>query len=195
MEGLASSEIVGNGNHLHVKHGDDKGLIVRFYFNKVFEKDYVKINVPGDAKTEWDRPVKPDDYKRFPHQFQQYKAQQSQFGGQTTLEAWEVLGEAQINSLKSFNVFTVENLSQVQDGLVDRMGHGTRELVKRARVWLEEQKQKHNEQVLLSEISKRDVKLEALEKAIQEMQAAGIGQSQPKKRGRKPKGELHDDPK
>jgi len=191
MEGMAGAEVVGRGNSIFVKHGDDKGLLARFYFNKIYQKDYIKINVPGDSKTEWDRPAKPQDQQRFPTQWAQYKASQSQFGGQTTLEAWEALSETQITQFKSFNVFTVEHLASMQDGLIQNMGPGIRDIVNRAKAWLEEQKAKHNEQVLLSEINKRDSLIENLQRQMEALQeqVGAMAQDQPKtvRRGRKPK--------
>ena len=195
---FAGAEVVGRGNSIHVKHGDDSGLIVRFYFNKLYDKHYVKINVPGDSKTSWDRPVKEEDKRRFARQWEAFHAQLSQFGGQTMLEDWGLLNEAQVNSLRSFNVFTVENLADMQDGLVDRLGVGSRELNKKAKAWLQEQKERHNEVRLQEEIAKRDTKLnlqqEKLEALQKQIDALAQAQSTPapKERGR-PRKETQND--
>lgn len=196
MEGMAGAEVVGRGNSLHVKHGDDKGLLARFYWNKTYEKEFIKINVPGDSKTEWDRPVKPEDKLRFANQWNQYISQQSQFGDQTPLEQWGSMTEAQINQYKAFNILTVEHLSVVQDGLITQLGMGARDLQKRARSWLEEQKAKRNEQVLHAEISKRDIVIDGLQQQMKELQeqVAAMAQTQPKQRGRKSQGESNDTP-
>jgi len=58
----AEATVVGRGTNLRVEHGSDDNLLIRFYFNKIAELPYVKINVPGDNKTEWDMPVK-DEHK------------------------------------------------------------------------------------------------------------------------------------
>lgn len=193
---FAGAEVVGKGNHLHVKHGDDSGLLTRFYFNKVHQKVFIKINVPGDSKTEWDYEAKDIDKRRFAKAYEEFKNEEAQFGGQTSLEAWGILGEAQINQYRSFNVYTVEHLASVQDGLIERLGHGSRELVNRARAYIEDQKAQSVVNHLNSEVTKRDVKIDALTTQIQQLQEqfAAMAEPQRKKPGRKPKEQQNDSP-
>lgn len=193
---LASTEVVGRGNNLHVKHGDDSGLIVRFYFNKVHEKDFIKINVPGDSKSEWDYAATDADRQRFSKQWDAYQKQQSQVGGETPLTQWPITenNEAQIRMLASFNVITVENLANIHDGFIDKMGPGIRDLQRKAKAWLVEQAEEVKAAKFADEIRSRDLKIETqdqqikeMQQALAQMQAQFVALTERKKPGRKPK--------
>ena len=134
---FAETTVVGKGNNLKVIHGDDSGLWVEFYHNKIHSKPFIRIRVPGDTKTEWDRPVSEQDKERFNRQWEAFNQQRSQYGEQTMLETWEGLNDGQIRNFKAFNVQTVEQLANLTDGLIDKVGPGTRELVRRANAWIE----------------------------------------------------------
>ena len=193
---LASAEVTGRGNNLHVKHGEDSGLIVRFYKNKIHDKLYVKINVPGDSKSEWDYPAREDDLRRFSKAYEVFQREENQFGGQTLLENWGFIGEAWVNQLRSLNVYTVEQLAGMQDGLIDRVGHGSRELHKKAIAYLAEKKEAQSAGLLKEELGQRDAQIAQMAASMKEMQeqigAMAQAQSQPKRRGRKPKEKQHD---
>ncbi len=186
---LASATVIGKGTNLHVMHGDDSGLIVRFYYNKIYEKDFVKLNVPGDSKTEWDYPVKEEDKQRFAQQWAAYQAQQSQLGGQTLLAQWEIMAndEARVKALNSFNVSTVEQLANVADGFIDKLGPGMRELQKKAKAWLSDQREVVASAKFQEELRQRDNTIELLQSQMREMQEQMATLSQPRKPGRPPK--------
>jgi hypothetical protein len=141
---------------LSVKHGDDSSLLVRFYFNAIEENHYVKINVPGDTKTQWDRPVREEDKQRFSKQWQAYEAKLDQFGTDTLIDEAPFLDPGRVNNYKKFNVFTIKQLANLVDGMANNIGMGTREDVKKARAWMAAQSAKATEEKLLKELDSRD---------------------------------------
>jgi hypothetical protein len=168
---FAESTVVGKGTNLQVKHGDDSGLWVEFYNNKIHQRPFIKVRVPGDNKTEWDRPVKEKDKQRFSKQWEAFNQQRSQYGEQTMLEQWEGLNDGQIRNLKAFNVQTVEQLANLTDGLIDRVGMGTRDLVRKANAWIESASSQAKEQALSRALQASEDKLALQAQQIAEMQA------------------------
>lgn len=156
-----TATVEGQGVNLHVTHGSDAGLFVRFYWNKIHDAHYVKINVPGDQRTEWDRPVKDSDKVRFRQQWEAYTSQQNQFGAQTMLNGWEGMTEAQVAHFNARNVHTVEQLANMADAMITACGMGTRELVKKAQGHLAEMQSQRQHHEMTEELRKRDAKIAA----------------------------------
>lgn len=155
-----TATVKGTGAQLHVVHGDDSGLFVRFYFNKVHEQNFVKINIPGDAKTEWDRPVNEQDKMRFRQQWELFQNQQNQFGTQTLLKDWDAINEGQLNHLVAHNVQTVEHLASMSDSMAQACGMGTRELVRKAQGAMAEIASKRQVELANQELAKRDAQIQ-----------------------------------
>lgn len=156
-----TATVTGSGQNLHVVHGDDSGLFVRFYFNKVHEKHFVRINIPGDAKTEWDRPVSELDKMRFQKQWQLYQSEQNQYGNQIMLKDWDAINEGQRQHLNAHNVQTVEHLASMSDGMAVSCGMGTRELVRKAQAYIAEMASKRQVELANEELAKRDAQIQS----------------------------------
>lgn len=186
----AEATVVGRGNNIHVQHGTDDNLFVRFYYNKIHEGDFVKINVPGDNKTEWDMPVKEEHKKRWPDKWRAYEAEQNQFEGEVTLEASELFNESKVEMYRNFNIRTVDQLAKLNDAFQTQIGMGTRDDVRKAKSYLVSLAEKAKEQHLLQELQARDDRLALLEAQL----AALSADKQQAKRGPKPKGETNDIP-
>lgn len=165
-----TTTVTGSGTQLHVVHGDDSGLFVRFYFNKVYDKHFVKINIPGDAKTEWDRPVNEIDKQRFAKQWQLYESQQNQYGTQTMLKDAEWITEQQMAHLNAHNVHTVEQLSMLTDSMITACGIGTRDLVRKAQGFLTELTSRRESEAAIKELEKRDYQIETQNEQIKALQ-------------------------
>jgi len=168
---LAEATVVGRGNNLHVQHGTDSNLFVRFYFNKIYEKPFVKINVPGDNKTEWDRPVKEEDKMRWADKWNAYQSQQNQYVGEVLLADCELFDEGKVDTYKAFNIHTVDQLAKLNDSFQTKIGMGCREDVKRASAYLATLGDKAKEEHLLKELQVRDERLALLEAQIAELTA------------------------
>lgn len=147
------------GNQVHVTHGDDSGLMITFYFNKIHETHYVRINIPGDSRTEWDRPVQEQDKMRFQKTWEAYQSQQNQFGTQTMLKDWGAITEAQARHYNALNVHTVEHLAGMTDSLITAAGMGARELVRKAQGYLADLTSKRQLELSEVELRKRDAQI------------------------------------
>jgi ribosomal protein L19 len=183
---MIETTVVGRGNNIHVQHGTDDNLFVRFYFNKIHEQHYIKINVPGDNKTEWDEPVKDEHKRRFAEKWKAYESEQNQFEGEVLLESCELFNESKVELYRNFNIRTVDQLAKLNDAFITKIGMGTREDVRKANAYLASLVEKSKQEHLLKELQARDDRLAQLEAMLGEMQAK---ESTPTPRGRKPKGE------
>lgn len=184
---FAETTVVGKGNQIQVVHGDDSGLWVEFYFNKVHQQPYVKIRVPGDNKTEWDKPVQEKHKRRFPKQWDAFNQQRSQFGDATMLEQWGVINDDQIRNLRSFNIQTVEQLAGLGDSQIEKVGPGARELVRKANAWIEGAASAAKEEKLQEALRSADDRIAALEAQIQQLHTAPVEAKQKRAYTRKTK--------
>ena len=96
----------------------DKGLHVTFYKHPVDGQDHVKIEIPGDDKTELDE-FADDRYKmRFPRQWAIYKGQLEEFAGQIRIETVAWVDPGMIQDMKRANIHTVEYLAEMSDSSI-----------------------------------------------------------------------------
>lgn len=91
------------------------GEIVRFYFNEVAQKDYLRIEYPANKLSIWDQPVRDKDIQKYYRQYQLYKEGKSQLEGQTPLETWERIDQGSRDMYVAMNIRTVENLANIAD--------------------------------------------------------------------------------
>ena len=157
MSEFASATITKRGNQLHVSHGDDSGLFVRFYDESLEmpflseqaghpvyqDVPYIQIMFPGDRTKEVKRPVKmkgdessPSDAQRFSREWEAYKAQSEAVTVGMPVTEWAPLTKSQAMALKTMNIHTVEQLAEVPDHLLSWMG--AREMSQKARAWLKQ---------------------------------------------------------
>lgn len=183
---FSEATVTGRGTNLQVKHGSDENLLVRFYFNKIHDQDFVKINIPGDNKTEWDQPVRDVDKQRFKSQWEAYKAQQSQFAGQVLLEEAELFDEGKIKTYKAFNIETVDQLANLNDAFISKIGMGARDDVKKATSYLQSQAETGKQIALERELQIRDEANAKLQEQLDELRIL-VAQNQRAKPGPKPK--------
>lgn len=88
------------------------------------EELYTQIFTPGNQFNIVDRPTREDDKQRFPRQWAAYQnahsGDQREIG--TPLSAWAFLNSAQVEELKYFKFFTVENIANASDSQIASMG-------------------------------------------------------------------------
>lgn len=99
--------------------------------------DCVTIIIPGDNGNIVNRRVKPSDMERWPKQWEAYRKQQDYVPDGTLLDNWPRLSRGQVEDLKYNNIFTVEQLSEVPDNLLDRLGMGARRMREHAKAYIE----------------------------------------------------------
>lgn len=189
----AAATVHGKGNHLTVSHGDDTSLFVQFYFNKVNEKDFVRIRYPGDTKTELDRPVNDVDKRRFSQQWDLYQKQLSQHGADTLLKDAPFLKPGELHALERFQIDTVKQLAALSDAFLMSIGPGARDMQARAKRFMVMEEQEAREQALMQQNRAQNNRIALLETQIAELMKAMEGGEEPKKRGRKPKVTTDDD--
>ena len=172
---------VGAGNS--VSHGNDSGLIVEFYHREKINqpaseaagrpiytsKPYVHIMIPGDKTTDVHRPVQDRDKQRFSRQWQAFLDDDQPVLDGTPLEEWTLLNVAQRAELKALNIRTIENLAEINDNLLDRIGFGAQKLRTMAREYIERAKGNVDNARFAREIEQRDVKIDLLTKQIAEL--------------------------
>lgn len=123
----------------HVSHGSDASAYVRFYkySDKGRESDFVEIIFPGDARTEMRRKVQDSDKMRWPGHWAAYQAGEQSKAAGRPLEQWPQVDEAMIRELNHKRIYTVEQLASVTDGNLSNIGMGARELVAKAKAFVE----------------------------------------------------------
>jgi len=126
---LASAQVHGIGNNLHVTYGDDKGLLVEFVDDAVhqpFESEkagraiykqtpFLSIIFPGDKTKKTYRPATDEDKRRFATQWAAYEKGEKAIENGTPLTEWNYLSKSQALELKHMGFWTVELLANASD--------------------------------------------------------------------------------
>ncbi len=106
----------------------------------VFEDvPYIKIQVPGDPTTVVDTKLRDHHKRRFPRHFahfQQFQNAAPIIG--TPLAEWAAISRSQADNLRVVGVMTVEQLSELTDAQVQRIGMGGEQLRRKAQAWLKQ---------------------------------------------------------
>lgn len=79
------------------------------------EVPFIRIMVPGDKGSIVERPVRPQDHRRYPKQWDAFEKNQEQPMEGTPLSEWPGISRSQVEELKHFGVRTVEDLINVPD--------------------------------------------------------------------------------
>lgn len=133
----------------------------------IFEDtEWIKIMVPGDRDTE-EHPVNDHDRARFAKQYAAWKATGGSEQTGTPLEAWPQITRSQVEELRFFKVFTVEQLSQVPDVLAAKF-MGINALKAKAAAYLAAAEGDAPTVKLQAELSKRDEEIATLQRALKE---------------------------
>src|ERR1019366_2673707 len=136
---LASAQIHGVGNNLHVTYGDDKGLLVEFMEDAI-EQPYetqqqgraifksvafVSIIFPGDKTKRTYRPASDEDKRRFSTQWAAYEKGEIAIANGTPITQWNYLSKSQALELKHMGFWTVELLANATDTAISGLigGH------------------------------------------------------------------------
>lgn len=132
---LASAQIHGIGNNLHVTYGDDKGLLVEFMEDAVhqpFESEqkgraiykqtpFLSIIFPGDKTKRTYRPASEEDKRRFAAQWAAFEKGEKAIENGTPLTEWNYLSKSQALELKHMGFWTVELLANATDTAISQL--------------------------------------------------------------------------
>lgn len=182
----------------------DKRLAVKFYKKAVKnnfksrkegknvfdELEFISIRIPGDNTSVVHREVTEQDKKRFSVIWENYLKKEDDLQNGIPLEMLPSLSEAQIENLKSYRVYTIEQLAGLQESFMGKI-LGSRDMIKSAKKFLEGDSYAERLEKELQELKR---KLSAIEEKTNEPSdnnSNGGGRNRlgrsPGKRGRKPR--------
>jgi len=102
------------------------------------EEERVKVIMPGNALHIPVFKVGPEHIERWPEQYKAFKAGLEPAVDGTPLEEWPILRKPQVAELKHIGIRTVEEMAEVSDAVVQRMGMGGRHLKEAAKAFLDD---------------------------------------------------------
>lgn len=175
----------------------DENLLVKFYHKPrpddakskeagrpIFkEVVYIDIRQPGSRTSGVARPVRQTDIDRFPEHYKRFLARQDQEVHEgTPLAEWPGVTRAQVEEMKFFNVFTVEQLANMSD---TNSGNfmGLQNLKAKAKDYIEAAAKNASAEALLA-AEKRNEELEAKLAALMERVEAMETEPKPKRKRR-----------
>lgn len=133
--------------HVPTQQNHGSGLAIRFEMRSVkdedasasagrpvyTDKEYIRIIVPGDRNSEVCRPVRAEDHQKFGAQYRDWKAGLEQRAPGLPLAEWPGLSASQVDTLRYSHITTVEQLAEVSDQNLSKLGMGYETLRQRAR--------------------------------------------------------------
>lgn len=157
------------------------------------EKDFVRIQTPGDTRTIIARVASDQDKRRFAKAWDAFSRGLEVADQGSPLEEWQQATRSQVKELKHVNISTVESLAQVSDSNIQRLGPGYLQLRERARQFLESADANAAATEWAREREAMAERIRLLEEANEALRAAAqeSADADPKKRGpgRPPKAE------
>lgn len=163
------------------KNGKASAQEGRPIFDKV---PFVQILVPGQNLDIPDRPVQDEDKSRWPDQWKAFVNKSNPVEKGTPIEEWPALDVSQVAQLKAINVFTVEQLADLPDSGIQRIGPGGRSLQNKAKAYIESAKGDSDMYAAIEENDKLKEELSLLKDELKEVKALVERQQIKKKRGR-----------
>jgi hypothetical protein len=135
------------------------------------ETEIIEIRIPGDADVR-KRAVNEGDRTRFARQYDAWKRNQNQetVSG-TPLAAWPMMKRSQVEEAKFFGVHTVEQLANIADVNLQRLGPGWPSLRQQAVDWLKKAEDGALLGKLRAELEERDRRIDALEDMLKRQAA------------------------
>jgi hypothetical protein len=102
------------------------------------EREFVRIIIPGDRRSMAVEPVNDEHRARWPKDYEAFTAGRAAPLEGTPLKEWPVsaMTASKAEELAFFNIKTVEQLAALNDGQLQNLGMGARELRERSRLWL-----------------------------------------------------------
>ena len=158
--------------------GDDRRdqTIARFYTNAVEDTEatrlhgrpvfknvpFVKVRVPDDPFTLIDHPASEADKRRWAREWDAYQHAEQKTAEGVPIAAFPVLSPADLATLRAYGVQTVEQLADLAEELVEKLGAGFMELRERARQFLQPASDTEQElRAKVAELEKQVVNLKA----------------------------------
>jgi len=132
--------------------------------------EYVTILTPGDPKSAPRHKVTDEIRRKYKRHYDLFKQGLEMSNEGTPLEMFPVLTPAQINHLKSINIFTVEQLAEMADSGLHQIPMG-RTMKNQAREWLEAKKDADKVESHRREIESQKDAMKMMEEQIASLSA------------------------
>jgi len=167
------------------RHAGDSNLFVRFFYhphlNKVKtqeagrpiydDREYVEIIVPGDRNNTVNRPTRDLDKQRFAKLYRAFLDGAKQRVTGTPLESWPALNRSQVEELKHFRIYTVEQLAKVPDNLKQQF-MGINALQQKAIDFIDAAQGSAQTTQFREELDQKDSQIAALNEALRDLSDA-----------------------
>lgn len=153
--------------HLHQFKSEQAG-------HPVYEMvDFVTIQAPGDQLNVIERIATDKDKARFPRQWAHFmNTKTSGVVDGWAIEEWPLVNAAQAEELKYRKFFTVEQLAEAPDNVVQSLGMGYMELKQKAIIAVRNARDNSLVHKQAAELKKRDEQLAAMQEQINSLLAA-----------------------
>lgn len=129
------------------------------------DMEFIQKRIPGDLSQVVQRRVRESDRREYPDKYRRFKSGQAQATTGTPLDKWPGLLKSQVLELNYFGVKTVEQLAQVSDDNLSRIGPYVNARQK-AKDWIATARGNAPIDGLRAEIARRDNDIETLKKAL-----------------------------
>lgn len=147
------------------------------------EVDYVEVHFPGDKNTvhvakaqNW-LAMRPEGEREvYQAQYEKWKQTKQQSMVGTPLEQWPALSVSQVAELKALSIMTVEQLADLNDTGLSKIGIGGRQLQAKARAYLDAAKSNAGNEKLAADYERLKENFEALQEQVRQISGL-IGKS------------------
>lgn len=133
--------------------------------------DYIHKVVPGDPTSEIIRPVRASDILEYGRQYHDWKSGQMEALSGTPLAEWPGISRSQAEELAFFKIRTVEQLANVSDVNIQKIGP-VQHLKQKAIDYLERSKGTAVDQQFRAEHDRMKATIQAQENQIEQLRAA-----------------------
>lgn len=163
----------------------EPGVFPRFYTDSVLDKrateekgmtvykdqEFVEIHTAGNRTNVVVSKVKPHHIDRWPEYYKAFKDGLEAPVDGTPLANWQALSKAQADTLKAAKIHTVEALANLPDSALPSIGMGARELVAKAKAFLDVSKDLAEAQKYAAENERMASEIDLLKEQIKELSA------------------------
>ena len=136
----------------------------------IFEdKEVVEIRIPGDMKTVVTHKVSQKHIDRWPEHYKAFKeGMEAPLVGYPLTE-YATLTASKVAELKYLNIRTVEELAGLNDSFISRLGMGGREMVQKAKAFIDVSADATQAQKYVAENERLSNKIELLKAQVAEL--------------------------
>ena len=102
------------------------------------EAEMVEVKIPGDKLFVFVSPVEDTHRERWPEHYAAFRRGEARAASGTPLEHWAspTMTRSKVAELKASNILSVEELADIPDRVLPKLGMGARELREQARAYL-----------------------------------------------------------